>query len=289
MVARMKNACKTSLLIIILLSVFLIPTCTQAQTEKLFFSDNFNGNTIDTNKWDVALNGGSLNVENNFVELSSEGSSFPSVYAKGSHIPASGDFAIEFTMQYSSFGLLGTGFWVTQGKFESHDGDPAANILEVWGDTQKGAIVGSAMIGQPVWYANASNLFYSYTFRLQYSNNTYTLYINGAQICSAYSDLRADSIGFGNPNLSPQIPGHWTSIKVNSINIYGTSSNPANPATLIITIAGIIVAATILTLLGLLLYRSIKKSGKFLKKNTHRLNQNKVIIRLNFMEVLRQK
>jgi hypothetical protein len=279
----MRNTYKAALILSILLSACLTPAVTQAQIEKLVFNEDFND--IDPNKWTVETKGygGRVTVADSAVYLSSYGTSFPLIYPKVNPIPDSGDFIVEFTIQYTNFGVYGSGFWISSGDFVIQEGvDMNANILEVWGGASQGEMtLGATLFQSLAWRATVSNFYNSLDFKLEYISGVYSLYLNGQLLLAVTSTVRADSIGFGHPAapyLPQSQPDQWTSFKVDAINIFQeTKANstetpffptPNQPsAVFIITLAGIIVASIILTSLVLLIYQSTKaNSKKALKK-----------------------
>jgi hypothetical protein len=267
----MPKIIKTIFLLIILLSVSFIATYhVQAKTQTTaYFQDNFDGTTLNPTKWSSVLNvnggtGGSITVTGGSVYLSSYGTSFPCVTSAGDSFPINGDFYIEFTMHYSSVTGLGDGFWVSNTPLVVQKVGDVAEILHVWSDTTYGTqaiLLGKATV---LPSSEKSNL----NIKLEYTNETYFLFVNGALIASEPSQMRAIHIGFGHPPafyVPFPVEGQWTSFSIDNVNIYQeTPELTATPSitNLIINIAGIILASVILTSLILILYRSIKRKPK---------------------------
>ncbi len=214
------------------LLVFAINTLpAAAQTPNEYVLDDFNGSAIDSSKWVVQQNpnggsGGSVTVADSYISLASDGTSFPFIYTAKNPFPESGDFAVEFDIQYTGMTQKGTGFWVAQGPFVPSEYEYNVNILKVWADSSSAPNVFAVLFHQQVYMStieknpfgiwNNSTL----TFRLQCSKDIYTLSVNGEIVASMRSSLRADTIGFGHPPLSyipTPSPSQWTSFRINCI------------------------------------------------------------------------
>jgi hypothetical protein len=226
-------------IVVVLLLVPLIFLTVAGEASSTPFSDDFDGASIDTIKWKVQQNvnggsGGSITVADSYVILTSDGTSFPLVYTATNPFPTSGDFAVEFDIKYTRLTGWGTGFWISQGPFEPSEDALLANILQVWAHIDEtGPNVGAALLGKQAYKsAIQKNPFKQWesstlTFRLQYSKNIYSLYLNGEVMLSAHSMLRADTIGFGHPPLfyvPHSYPSPWTSFKIDSIRMLQPSS-----------------------------------------------------------------
>jgi hypothetical protein len=284
---------QVTVLLYILLSVFfsaVYSSSVKVQTSNLVFQENFDGSTLDLNKWVISQNvnggtGGSITVTAGSVYLSSSGTSFPCITSRTNPFPQNSDFTVEFDVVYTQLEGRGSGFWVSKGALESHwpVREARSNIFEVWADTTSS--MDAFLMGIQVYDSNLS-VNTPVSFKLQYSEGNYILSANGLTVASAYSDLRADTIGFGHPALS-YIPfsdaGQWSSSRVDSISVFQETSpsptqeptteptrTPETPsATWIITIAGIVLAIAILVSLTLLLYRTAKPIQK--EKKSHLL------------------
>jgi hypothetical protein len=226
-------------IVFVFLLVSLVVSTVAGEVSSTLFSDDFDGSSIDTTKWVVQQNvnggsGGSITVADSYVSLTSDGTSFPLVYTATNPFPTSGDFTVEFDIKYTRLTSWGTGFWVSQGPFVPSEDELLANILQVWAHTDEtGPNVGAALLGKEAYKsAIQKNPFKQWesstlTFRLQYSKNIYTLYLNGEVMLSVHSMLRADTIGFGHPPLfyvPKSYPNPWTSFKINSIRMLQPSS-----------------------------------------------------------------
>jgi len=238
------------------------PKSASAEATANAFSDNFDGTTVDLTKWDVQQNvdspslqgyGGIINVSNSYISLTSDGNSYPEITCKANPFPETGDFVLQFDITYTRYGFWGTGIWVSQGPFLPNPEQLCANILHVWSTDGNTSIV---FFQKTVYETLSYNYYPDYYFisplnveqtpedttlnvKLEFSNDTYTLYMNGTELASEQSDLRADTIGFGHPPVS-YVPfdfaGTWTSFKINSISVL-TSSQPSLSASSHISIS----------------------------------------------------
>jgi hypothetical protein len=265
-----------------LVILFFIPSffLTSAQTWSPFYFEDFNGSSIDLTQWSVIQNvnggfGGTAILSGDCLDISSYGTSYPLVTNRMNPFPETGNFRVEFDAQFTKLDEGGTGFWVSEGEFIPNwpESDAPANILEVWGGKLSG--ITATLMETPV-FQSFSNVTENFTVILSYSVDTYTLYINGLEIASAQSTLRANSIGFGHPPVPyiPTIePGGWTSFRVDTVSVSQElaptpsgnetpSTDHTQPSTLIITLAGIVLACTIVVSLILLLIRSVKRNTK---------------------------
>jgi hypothetical protein len=284
----MRKTFQTTFLLYILLSVIFLAVYSpsvKAQTSDLVFQENFDGSTLDLSKWVILQNvnggtGGSITVAGGSVYLSSYETSFPCITSRTNPVPTSGGFSLELNIQFASMAALGSGFWVSSTPYVVGNVGEAADILHVWADTTYGAVI--FLLGRSVTISSSPP---SYSpLKLENTNGTYFLYLNGALLTSAQSQLRPQQIGFGHPPayyVPFNTAGVWTSFYINSINVYAETSSPTNstflptltgpsttqPAELIITIAGIIIATIIIISLILLLYRSTKANLKRKKDN----------------------
>ena len=210
-----------------LLTLTFNSAAVEGQGSEILFSDHFDGSTIDTAKWSVQSNGGSVTVANSYVSLSSDGSSFPLVTSAVNPFPASGDFAIEFDIQYTRIEGWGTGFWISKGPFEPSENNLGANVMQVWAqvDGNVGAVY-MGILGNSIykseyhWNPYGPLNSNALRFRLQCTKGLYTVYLNGVALASIQSPLRPDTVGFGHPPafwVPRPWAGQWTSFKINSI------------------------------------------------------------------------
>jgi hypothetical protein len=201
------------------------------------FSDNFDEQSVDCSKWVVEQNpnngtGGSITLHDSYVYLTSYGTTFPYLHSSSNPFPETGDFSLEFDIQYSQLTGYGSGIWISRGTYSPQPNDWWPNIFHVWGGNDGGinggyvqVLLFSKQVYIQTYLENSlTHVASSDTmiFRLQYSQGIYTVYLNGKVIASGESELRADTIGFGyppNPLIPVRIPGQWTSTKIDSIRV----------------------------------------------------------------------
>jgi hypothetical protein len=218
----------------LLLSVFILsihPLPVEAQTSNLIFSDDFDGAAIDSGKWEATSNvnggvGGAILVSGGSVYLSSSGTSFPYVTSRTDPFPVNSDFTVDVSISYTSFAACGSGFWVSKEQYTVTKENGTADILHVWGDTTYGGVV--VLLGERI--AVTFSLLHADNFRLQYTNETYFLFMNDNLLGSVNSQLRPHFIGFGHPPafyVPFPVSNPWTSFKINSVTVFGEELLPS--------------------------------------------------------------
>jgi hypothetical protein len=228
--------------------------------------------------------GGAISVANGAAFLTSDGTVIPCVRSAENPFPASGDFALIFNMTFTSLGTYGDGLWVSKGLFspegwlENESSIPAKNstnqnIIQVWGGE---VVTYVAFFGNTVfepqlnWRPGGLHSTDPMVFRLEYTKGVYSLYLNNVWLASEESQLRPDTIAFGSPPLyylPTSGPGHWSSIKIDSIAIVPTSRLSIETSTdstnigLTIDVNGNLTDANDLPLSGTLMVLSYLMSG----------------------------
>lgn len=239
--------------------------------DSTYFSDNFDGSSVDTSKWQVQEQnvdlsgnpayGGNVTVANSYLYMSSNGSAFPFIQTVNNPFPASGDFVLQFSLQYTCIADWGDGLMVGNGT-PTLDPTGTGNyawhnkIFDVWaadnGDVKYDPSTGT-------WQSNLTNIYIELlnqevykldvsgfkpsspeqTYELAYVNGTYTVYVNGIQVAQAQSDIRPTTILIGEPPIFdlPQSPQNmadwgswwgWSCFQMNYVTVQQTS-NPASP------------------------------------------------------------
>jgi hypothetical protein len=236
----------------VMLMLFALTLSSQALTEGAYanaaFVDHFDGTALDPAKWVVQENtnmtaypayGGSVEVANSHVVLSSTGSGFPCVTSAVNPFPTTGDFTIVFEFTYTCISDWGNGLWFSVGPFVAERNTSNSNVIfQLWAgnlDYDQAAIFVNLM-GKQVyrtivygWEPSAS----TQTFKLQYSGETYILFIDDIEVASTESDMRPDTIGFGHPPayylpFSPShvgsVIGGWSSFTIDYIKLLEPTS-----------------------------------------------------------------
>jgi hypothetical protein len=237
--------------------------------DSMYFSDHFSSSAVDPSKWQVQEQnldlsgspawGGNITVANSYLHMSSNGSAFPFIQTVTNPFPASGDFILQFSLQYTCIADWGDGVMLGNG---TPTLDPNTNtwhnkIFDVWA-ADKGAIINPAT-GQ--WTSNQTNIYIELlnsavyevdypgfkpsspeqTYELAYVNGTYTVYVNGIQVAQAQSDIRPTTILIGEPPIFdlPQSPQNmaawgswwgWTDFQMDYITIQQPTSSETTPS-----------------------------------------------------------
>ena len=237
-----KEVVTISLFLTLAISFFAYSPVQAANSNNLF-SDHFEGGQIDDSKWLVQDNftdsgnppyGASVTVADSRISLKTTGTIFPCVTSKNNPFPVTGDFAISFELNYTSICFWGNGLWISQGPFIKSDFLSTCNIFQVWAGTEESPFVGYVylyLLGHPVYrsevYAQSTPTGRSLQIKLEYTEGIYTVYMDGAEIASAPSQLRPDTLGFGHPRclLLPFKPSDldsgrkWDSFDIDYIKI----------------------------------------------------------------------
>ncbi len=231
-------------LIIFVLSPFVSIQSAKAQ-DSSFFSDHFEGSAVDASKWQVQEQnvdlsgnpayGGNITVANSYLYMSSNGSAFPFIQTINNPFPTSGDFVLEFSLQYTCIADWGDGLMIGNGTptIDQSDGTWHNKIFDVWAadkgtvvDPQTGQLVSNnqtdiyiELLNKAVYEVDYSGFKPSspeQTYELRYINGTYLVYVNGNQVAQAQSDLRPTTIIVGEPPIfdlpvSPEDEAAWGS------------------------------------------------------------------------------
>jgi len=213
----------------------LLPTVLATDSDATFL-DHFEGTQINPEKWIVQENtdlsglpayGGSVKVVDSHLILSSNGSSYPWIISATNPFPTTGDFAIEFDFTYTCISDWGNGMIIRATTQDSH-----TDILRIWADNEgswtkvgiRVDLLGNQVyrLEIPGWEPSGPKL----VFRLQYSNERYTLFIDSVEVASVQSQLRPDMIQIGHPPVD-YVPwptetvidniGGWNSFKIGYI------------------------------------------------------------------------
>jgi hypothetical protein len=211
-----------------------------------FFLDDFDGTTVDAEKWVVMENtnmsgnpayGGSVKVEESQIFLSSNGSTFPWVQTVANPFPETGNFAVEFDFTYTCIADWGNGFVITKKPLRDQP-----SISSIWAHDigPERAQIYITFLGTRVYqntvpgYKPSSN---KHLYRLEYTEGVYTVYVDGTSVAFAPSDRRPDLIGFGHaprydiPLTKEQVEAYgywgWSFFKIDSIRVVSPMRNNA--------------------------------------------------------------
>jgi len=242
---------KKELLIVTLLLLALTlssPALTRGAYARGLFAEHFDGTTLDPAKWAIQENtnmsgypayGGSIEVADSHVVLSSNGSGFPCVTSAVNPFPETGDFSIEFNFRYTCISDWGNGLWISKGPVIGEWNSTISNVIfQLWAgnlDYDKAAIyvyLMGRLVNRAIFYGWEPSAP-TQTFKLQCSGETYKVFINGVEVAAAESEMRPDTIGFGHPPIYtlPFSPSHvasviggWSSFEIDYIKLLQHSS-----------------------------------------------------------------
>ncbi len=246
-----------SVFIFVMLFASLVRVPAIKAEDSSFFSEHFDGSAINTSKWNVQEQnidlsgnpawGGNVTVANSFLYMSSNGSAFPFIQTVDNPFPTSGDFILNFSLQYTTIADWGDGLMLGNGTPTlDRTGIWHNKIFDVWA-ADKGTII-DPQTGQAI-SNNQTNIYielldkpayemdYSgfkptspvQIYELAYINSVYHVYVNGTEVLNAQSDVRPTTIIIGEPPIFdlPESPENmaawgywgWSSFQMDYINI----------------------------------------------------------------------
>jgi hypothetical protein len=253
---NMKLLSKKHAGLILLFLLALIPLVpSKAQTNNTFFTENFDGTSLDTSKWIVSENtnqsgypayGGSVKLTDGSLTLSSNGSSFPFIYSTVNPFPITGDFEIELSMQYTCIGDLGCGVMLSNGAPSLDANWHNYKIITIWAHDQgpETTIIFVQFFNSVVYQMSVPGFKPSspeHIYKITYINGTYNIYVDSIFVGKSESQQRPNMIVLGNPP-NPDVPrpptgptgmaewGYWgwSSFKVNYISVSNQTENNDN-------------------------------------------------------------
>jgi hypothetical protein len=239
---------KIALFIMTILLTLAVSTVSRGETTNASFADDFEGTVLDSEKWIVAENtnmsgypayGGSVQVADGYLLLSSNGSSFPFIHSAVNPFPTSGDFSVEFAVTYTCIGDSGCGIMIANG-IPTLDYTWHNKIVTLWAHDQgpDNAMIYLEFFNSLVYKMNVPGFKPSspqHLYKVTYCNGTYDIYVDGVIVASAESQQRPNMIVFGNPP-NPEVPhspqtvvdwGYWgwSSFKADSIKVESLELN----------------------------------------------------------------
>jgi len=233
-------------IIFLLMLMFLSPLAFSAkgrgEADGTVFVENFEESGLNPEKWVVAENtdmsgypayGGSVEVADGCLLLSSNGSSFPFIHSAVDPFPVSGDFEIEFAVTYSCIGDAGCGIMIASG-IPTLDNTWHNKIVTLWAHNQgpDNTMIYVEFFNSLVYRISVSGFkpsSPSHVYTVTYSNGTYNLHVDGVSVATAKSQQRPNVIVLGHPPIPwvPQTPqwmdewGYWgwSSFKIEYISV----------------------------------------------------------------------
>jgi hypothetical protein len=246
---------KTTVLMLLFLLALVPLTPSKAQTNDTFFTENFDGTSLDAAKWTVSENtnqsgypayGGSVKLTDGSLTLSSNGSSFPFIYSSVNPFPETGDFEIEISMQYTCIGDLGCGIMLSNGAPSLDANWHNYKIITIWAHDQgpETTIIFIQFFNSTVYQIPVPGFKPSspeHIYKITYIDGTYNIYVDSIFVGKAESQQRPNMIVLGNPP-NPDVPrsptgptgmeewGYWgwSSFKINYISVNSQTDNNDN-------------------------------------------------------------
>lgn len=206
-----------------MLSLSVVPS--KGELNNVVFTENFEGASLDSAKWIVLEDtnytgypayGGSVSLADGTLVLSSDGPGFPFVYSVANPFPTSGDFEIEFTMQFTCIADYGCGVEISNAAPYLSGSWARNSIVDFWGEAvnDENAVIVGHLFGSEVYLINAPGFKPStseHIYKVTYINGTYSLYADGLFVAEKQSFERPNTISLGCPPLRgiPPSPETW--------------------------------------------------------------------------------
>lgn len=195
----------------------------QTENTNILFDDEFNGKSLNTQKWDAYPNGGKITVSNGVVTLTggSKPGRFPFIQTKINPIPLDDGipkddvFSIETRVNFASGS--GIGFVMP---FSQQNPNQAENIYSL--DTE-GGIWSSGVVMDGHNVATVLKPGY-HTYKFNFHGTDWFIYVDGKQVAAVHDNGRPAYLNFGNPNPTALFDNS-TSLKIDYIRV----TEPKNP------------------------------------------------------------
>ena len=226
----------------------------QAEESSSGFSDSFEGSAVESSVWQVHEQnlartqfpawGGSIRIADGCLYMSSDGSTFPFIQTLRNPFPATGDFAVQFSLTYTEIGDWGAGLMIGNGTptLEPSSYGPFGpnyawhnRIFTLWAadkGTPEQSSVYIELFNRCVYemvYSGFRPSSPTHVYKLAYAEGVYHVYVDGAEVASVESDVRPTTIVIGHPPIyelphSPQSTASaenwgWSSFTVDYISM----------------------------------------------------------------------
>lgn len=187
------------------------------------FRDDFDGNQLDPDLWQVYPNDGTVEVSSGYVTVSAPvaGSSFPYVHSRFNPIPLTGNFAVKVGIQYLTAAPNGDGFSVDDRL--PANGSPGAwawqpSVYTIWQDQSLGFLLWD-YLGHVHYHVSAPHLSY-HDIEFRWLDNTDQFYVDGQLVKEVARDNgtpRPLDLWFGNPVVAAAVD--WTSFTLDYVEV----------------------------------------------------------------------
>jgi hypothetical protein len=188
-----------------------------------YFEEKFSSATLDTQKWQIFENGGTIVPLNPGLQLQSNSYRFPFLISQGNPFPSTGDFEVEISFRYASATGYGTG--ITIGSCCPQNGAPMRDphmLMSIWQDSRGFRVVKwnyTALPDEIFFQGKGSTSFTSHQAVIRYSaDDNITVNIDGREVTSLIASSRPDRIWLGNPFWGEE-SAEWSTLTVISIQV----------------------------------------------------------------------
>lgn len=209
-----------------------------------YFSDDFTGNTLNTEVWQAYSNSGQILVSDNKLSLLRSplpSKSFPYIFSKVNIFPETGPFSIKIGYKYLSTGNFGDGITLSTDKAPANGVDPGSDILgfitfSLWQTMPDGLYFQKILCNGDGTKCNQLEFLNNFTHvsdfnphevRIDYSiNGQYLIYLDGNStpvFVSGINQKRPTKIWMGNP-LAANTADYWSSFEVDYIHVGAITS-----------------------------------------------------------------
>lgn len=187
------------------------------ETPSVVFCDDFDGAVLDSARWSLFDNDGTVTLVGGEVVLRSDATSFPLLVAKDP-LPDSGQFRVIVSFRFTEAGTWGTGFRAQAGIPENgRSTDPVGEpvIAKVWQDIASGWVIESecGSIGAPTDIGPHTAVF-EFDERGQVR-----VWLDEQEVDTCPGLGRADELWLGNPTAPAEEGGDWTSVSFDLVRV----------------------------------------------------------------------
>lgn len=211
------------------------------------FHDDFNGNTLDGEKWTVDLQRGVYTVNDGYLYLNTIdhiiGYGVPAISTKYDPFPADSDWTFSTNLRF----LSSPNTYPDGVAIYAENSNRA--IAYIWQNTEWGSPYGgkfSLWDGvsenmKRVWFGDTASI--AHTFTLERSGDYYNAFVDGLLAGSVYNTAEAGRLVIGNSELY-NMYDRWNPVLIDYVDVSAAERSGAVPApepgTLMLTVSGMI-------------------------------------------------
>ena len=197
-------------------ATFLLLAISFSTSQAQVFHDDFDGDAIDTTKWNVYRGGGTVVVNNGTVTLSAPcNTQFPYITTKSNPFPPTGDFIVRVGFRYPAVNIGGNGF----GFDYNMRGFGAWQDACYSPDNPQGCGGLRVAVGDryPVYLTDRNVIDTAYhVYEWTCLSGTYRFSLDGVLFLENVSSVRPDKFFFGHP---PYSYCNWTTQEIDFVHI----------------------------------------------------------------------